>query len=386
MEIKNWHIRTALSMIVFSVVMMAAVWHIGAVWQAIGVALGMVSFLIVGLCVAFILNTPLRFLESRLLLPLERRFCGERASWHRPAALALTLLFFAGVVFAAVFMVIPELVRTFVVLGEQIPPFFDEVNLWIAGLAEESGRSLDAMNLPQLDWVKIGDAMLDWLRNGAGNLLTGTMSVASSFASGIFSFVVGFVLAIYVLYQKERLGSQARRVLSAYLPERRVNRLMEIGGLANLIFGNFISGQFLEAVILGALCFAGMTILGFPFAPMVSILICVTAFIPVFGAFIGLVVGAFMILVNQGAAQALWFCLFLFGLQQVENNLIYPHVVGKRVMLPGLWVLVAVTLGGNIAGVAGMLLGVPFVSLLYALFRQAVNARNAAREGAGEDK
>ncbi len=380
MDLNRKNVRALLGVIAFAIALLAALLNIGAVMAALRTAVGAVSFFLIGLSFAFIMNTPMRNIETRLFPPLDKRL-GKK--WHaarRMASVALSALLIAGLLIAVVFMVIPELGRTFGVIGEQLPVFIDDATAWIQGIAQSSGRSLESMNMPQFDWVKIGDTVLGWLGTGGSNIVSNTVTVATSFASSVLNVVIGFVLALYILYQKERLSSQANRVLHAYLPERRVNRLVEIGRLATQIFGNFITGQFLEAVILGMLCFLGMTILRFPFAPMVAVLVGVTAFIPIFGALIGALVGIFLILVNQGALQAFWFLIFFFALQQIEGNLIYPHVVGKRVALPGLWVLTAVTLGGNIAGVLGMLVSVPLCSLLYALLREAVARRNEAKE------
>lgn len=366
--------------IAFAIILMAAVWNIGTVLSVVKTALGTVSFFIIGLCVAYLMNAPMRLVETRFL-PLFDRWGGQKwVKIRRPASVFLTVVLILLILLFVVFQIIPELGTTFTVLGEQIPVFFENVNEWIAGFAEQSGRSMDQLNMPRFDWAKIGDAALSLIQDGVGNFVQRTMLVASSFVSSVINAVVGIVIGIYILLQKERLIDQLKRLLYAYLPEYHVSRAIEIASVANLIFYNFITGQFLEAIILGALCLLGMHFLGFPFAPAVAALISVTAFVPIIGGFIGLVIGAFMILVNQGVGRALGFGLFFFALQQVEGNFIYPHVVGKRVMLPGLWVLTAVTLGGNIAGILGMLLSVPLSSLLYTLLRDAMRKRTLARQ------
>jgi len=341
----------------------------------------MTSFFMIGLSIALLLNTILSFLETRLLGPLSARLGGRFERLVRPLALFLSALTAISALFAVVFMILPEVARTFVVLGEQAPQFLEGATAWITDMADGYGRSLAEWNMPQLDWVKVGDALLAWLQDAAESLLSGTFIMASSIFSGVFNGVIGFVVAVYILSQKERLSGQARRALYAYLPAKRVDRLLEIGRLAQRIFCSFISGQFLEAMILGGLCFLGMRVLSFPFAPTISVLVGVMAFLPIFGGLVGSVIGSFMILVNRGGIEALGFLLFLFALQQIEGNLIYPHVVGKRVALPGLWVLTAVTLGGNAMGIPGMLVSVPIASLLYALLREAVKGRTRAVDG-----
>ena len=215
-------------------------------------------------------------------------------------------------------------------------------------------------------------------------MLSSTVSVASSVIGGVVNFILAFTFSIYVVHQKERLGSQAKRLLYAYLPEARSDRIIEILSLSHKTFSNFITGQFTEAIILGALCFVGMSIFRFPYALMISVLVGFTALIPIVGAFIGTIVGALLI-VTVSPIQALWFILFILVLQQIEGNLIYPRVVGTSVGLPGIWVLVAVTAGGSLYGIVGMLFSVPVSSVLYCLLRETVRRRVKER-GIGREK
>lgn len=374
-----------LGIIAFAIALFVGMWHLGEVLRVLRLALSMVSFFLVGLSLAFILNAPMRLIETRLFRPLDRRLGKRWARFRRPAAVVLTLLLLVAVLLLVIFMVIPQMARTVAVLADEIPAFLESANAWLDDLNAQYGTSISALQAAEIDWAKLGEAAVNLLQNGAGAFLTGTVNAATSIVSGVFNFFVGVILAVYVLLSKEKLGGQVRRLLYAFLPEKRVDRILAVLAKANVTFTNFVSGQFFEAVILGVLCFLGMSIFGFRFAPMVSVLVGVTAVVPIFGAFIGCAVGAFMILVNQGWLRALWFLVFFIILQQIEGNLIYPHVVGKVMMLPGLWVLVAVTLGGNIAGIGGMLISVPVTSLAYALLREAVDKRNAAR-GVPRDK
>ncbi len=366
-----------LLIVAFGVLLFVAASNLSQVWGAIRFVISLGWFLVLGFSFAFILNTPLRLIERG---PLMRQLPARFQKLKRPLSLALSVLLAIGIVLLAVFLVIPELVNTFVVLGEQVGVFAEDARIWVQGVLEDTGGSLSDLQLPALDWVKIGDTVLDFLTRGAGSLVSDTVTMATSVISGVTNMVLGVIIAIYVLMQKERLSGQVKRVCYAYFPEKTTDRMITIGRMANKTFQSFITGQVLEAIILGCLCFLGMWIFGFAFAPMVSVLVGVLALIPIIGAFIGFAVGAFMILVKQGGLTALWFCVFFICLQQVEGNLIYPHVVGKRVMLPGLWVLSAAMLGGNLAGILGMLVSVPIASLLYALLKENVNRRNEARE------
>ena len=233
----------------------------------------------------------------------------------------------------------------------------------------------DAEQLAAIDWEGLAKKAATLLSSGAGSLINSTVGVASRLFSGLFTFFMGFIFSIYLLLQKEKLSQQARKLLYAFLKESTADRILSIARLANKTFSNFLSGQCLEAVILGTLFFIFMTIFGFPYALMISVLIGVTALIPIFGAFIGCVVGAFMILMTDGLIKMLWFIGLFLLLQQLEGNLIYPKVVGNSVGLPSIWVFVAVSIGGSAFGVLGMLLFIPLSSVLYALLKESVGQR-----------
>ena len=221
---------------------------------------------------------------------------------------------------------------------------------------------------------KIKGEVTSYVGDNKQEIVQTTFGVASSVVGTITSLVLGIVFAIYILLKKEDLARQSRKVLKAYLPEKKEKRIREIANLSNKTFGNFISGQCLEALIIGVLCFIGMFILQIPYASTISVLVGFTALIPVFGAFIGTVIGAFLILMVD-PTKAIIFIIFILILQQLEGNLIYPKVVGKSVGLPGIWVMVAVTVGASIAGVLGMLLSVPICSVLYSILKTDVNNR-----------
>lgn len=381
MEFNKRNTRAVMGIVAFGVALFVGLWHWDSVTGAFRTVMGIGSFFIIGLSVAFVLNAPMRGIETRLFAPLNRRLGARWAKMRRTVALVITVLLLLGLLFLLFFMIIPELGRTFAVLAEEFPKFVDSVNVWLQDFRAQYGDYLpESLSIEAINWASVTEQVVNWLRSGASSFLVGTFSVASSLFSGMFATVVGLILSVYVLASKERLSRQVRRLLYAYLPQTRADRIREVGIQASNTFGGFLSGQFLEAVILGALCFIGMSIFRFRFAPVVSMLVGVTSLIPIFGAFIGVTVGAFLILVNQGLAQAGWFIVFFLVLQQIEGNLIYPHVVGRSVKLPGMWVLVAATLGGNIAGVMGMLLSIPLSSLLYSLMREAVNRRNVQRE------
>ena len=238
----------------------------------------------------------------------------------------------------------------------------------------ELAKQVENLEELNLDWDTALDNMVDFMKNGAVDMLNSTVSVASGIISGIVNAVISFIFALYILAQKERLADQGKRILTAYLPGNVSGRVLEICSLLYRNFSSFITGQCLEAVILGAMFVVSMSIFRMPYALMVGVLIAFTALIPIVGAFIGCAVGAFLILIDN-PLLALWFVILFLVLQQVEGNLIYPHVVGSSVGLPSIWVLAAASVGGSLMGIVGMLVFIPLTSVLYTLFREFVNGR-----------
>ena len=346
---------------------------IGAV---IGGAISLLSPFIIGFCMAYVVNLLLR--------PLERFWMWI---WHkakrqklickikRPLCLTLSFLVVLGVIFAIVFMIIPALKDTVVSFANKVPQYAKTVESWYYALVD----FLENYNfeLPEisLDINKITDFAKSVISNYGSNVLDTTVNVTASIVSAIVDIVLGLVFAIYLLAQKEKLGNQTRRAATAILGPERSKRVVDFTALTNSVFTKFVTGQLTEACIIGVLCFIGMSIFKMPYAGIISILVGFTALVPIFGAFIGTAVGAFLILL-ESPIKAVWFVVFIIILQQLEGNLIYPRVVGKSVGLPGIWVLTAVTVGGGLFGVLGMLFSVPICSVLYVLFRNFVNKKN----------
>ena len=292
----------------------------------------------------------------------------------RPLALLLAFMLIIGAFFVLFFLIVPEFQQTMVVVADVFPDFVNgldkQVNSWLETLP------IPADSIPELevDWDRITEYVSSFLKSGIGPFFSATLSITTSIFSGIFNLVLGLVFSIYVLLQKETLARQSRMVIEAWIPERYSKMIFKVASLSNRIFNKFVEGQFLEAIIIGVLCFIGMSILGMPYAMVIAALVGFTALIPVFGAFIGTGIGAFLIIMVD-PMKAFWFIVFILVLQQVEGNLIYPKVVGSSIGLPGIWVLVAVTIGGSAFGILGMLIGVPLSSVIYALFRESVHKR-----------
>lgn len=328
---------------------------------------------LVGGCLAFILNVPMRAIEKQL----------RRISWmrgHRPIAIFLTLLLLVMIVVLVFNMLIPQLKETVMTLGQQLPGFLERTEAMIRKALEDNPDMLqwvmENTDFQHYDWASIAKRAVDLLGQGLARVLDGALSAVGGVINGIWSIFLASVFAIYCLSGKETLARQGRNLLYSLLPEKWADEIVRVLRLANSTFSNFISGQCVEVVILGGLFVVGMSIFRMPYIPLVSVLVAITAFIPVVGAWLGCILGAFFILVND-PMQAFWFVILFLVLQQIENNLIYPRVVGTSIGLPSMWVLVAVTVGGEIMGVAGMLLMIPLTSVLYTLAREYSSARLA---------
>ncbi len=368
MELNKRSVKRILLIITFTVLLIWGVYNHKQLGEILLGLYSLISPFVIGLCIAYIVNVLLRPVENLWMKLLNKRKGKWPEKLKRPLCLLLTILLVIGIILAIVLIIMPELRDSVASLIDMIPSYAEEVQRWWVSLS----TFLDKYNvdLPEFDFKP--DKLIDILKDGGTVLFNTTASVAGSIVTAVMNFVIAFAFSIYVLAQKETLKRQSMKVLTAVMKPEKLDKLLNLLRLANKTFTNFITGQLTEAVIIGALCFIGMTIFRMPYAPAISVLVGFTALIPVFGAFIGTAVGAFLILLVK-PIQAVWFVIFIIVLQQFEGNLIYPKVVGKSVGLPGIWVLVAVTVGGNAMGVMGMLISVPLCSVLYAVSREAVN-------------
>ncbi len=344
---------------------------------------------IIEIFIPFLIGLGLAFVMNVLLRPLEKIWCKIwskcKSKWYekvkRPVCLVLTVLIFVGVIFALVFMVLPELIRTGENFVAMLPDYIANLNSWWGGV---QGRlSHYGVSLPEISLSadKIAEIMTPIINENKDILVNKTLTITGSIFSGIVNIVLAFAFSIYLLAQKEKIGDRIRQILYAFFADRKVDKVLNFANITNQTFTNFIRGQFTEAVIIGLLCFIGMKIFRMPYAPIISVLVGATALIPMVGAFVGTAIGAFLILLVE-PIKAVWFIVFIIVLQQLEGNLIYPKVVGKSVGLPGILVLTAVTIGGNAFGLVGMLLSVPTVAVLYCLLKQIVEARLGRKQQA----
>ena len=329
-----------------------------------------------GAGLAFIINVPMRAFENRLLRI-------QKKTLRRIIAVFLTFVAVALVLFLVVQLLLPQLVSTVETLIQKMPGFASRVWNNVHGYLEANPEILQWVegntDFEQMDWMSYVEKIVAWVSDKISGIVGGTFSAIGTVFSGVFNGVISFVFALYCLFRKEILARQGRRLLYAFLPEHFCDETIRIFRLTSSTFSNFISGQCLEAVILGAMFAVAMLIFRMPYVPLVSVLVAITALVPIVGAFVGCGLGAFFILVDD-PVKAVWFVVMFLVIQQIEGNVVYPKVVGSSVGLPGMWVLLAVALGGKLMGVAGMFIMIPIVSVVYTLLREITDKRLVERE------
>lgn len=376
MELNKSNIKKILLIIFAAMIFFYALNNVGIVMDFFGMIINLFFPFILGCAIAFIINVPMNKIEKILFSKAKSRSLKKAG---RPVSLVITILLVLAVLAGAILIIVPEIGATVKNLIVQIPKAWDGFMLWLeetplnADLIEKYEKEIESI------WKNMSDTILSVLKSGTLGALNAGIGVVSGVVSGIANFVIAFIFSIYILLQKEKLGNQFKRLLKVIMPEKKVEKILKITSLTNSTFASFITGQCLEACILGAMFVVTMTILDIPYALLIGILIAITALIPIVGAFIGCIVGAFLIIIVSPVKALIFIILFLI-LQQIEGNLIYPHVVGSSVGLPSIWVLVAVTIGSKLMGIVGMIIFIPIFSVAYALLREYVSAREVSAE------
>lgn len=342
-----------------------------SVRSVIGSGLNIISPFITGGCIAFILNVPMRFFENK-----QEMISGP--GLRRTVALLLTFISVALVLGGVFLLLIPQLVETVELLIPAVYDFLLDLGVYIEDFLVENPEVMSIIQSPEsgstFNWADFAQKAVSILGDSVTTIVQGAVSTIGSVASFAMDLFVAIVFAIYCLFQKETLARQGRKILYAFTKERFADRIIHILRLSNSTFSNFLSGQCIEVCILGVMIAISMAILKLPYIPLVSVLVAVTAFVPIVGAWAGCVVGAFFMLVND-PMQAVWFVVMFLVVQQIEGNLIYPKVVGTSIGLSGMWVIVAISVGGDLFGVVGMLLMIPFASVVQTVLREEVAIR-----------
>ena len=333
-------------------------------------AIGIISPFIIGIAIAFILNLVMRIFEERVFKVLDSKRYSKYSSLKRPLSVALTFVVVFAAITGLIIFIIPQLIDSISTLTDTVPSYirsFEE-------LISQYVSNTEVLNTLWNNFLSAWREILQFTGQIVVTSLSGVVNITVGFTSGLVNFILSLIFSIYMLLNKERLQIGMKKVLYAFSKNNFADKIMYLGKVANESFSSYIGGQFIEAIIIGALCFIGMIILKMPYPLLISVLVAVTALIPIFGAFIGTIPSAFIILIID-PMKALWFVIFIIVLQQIEGNLIYPKVVGSSVGLPPIWVMLAMLIGGNTFGLLGMLLGIPTFSVIYKISREYINKR-----------
>lgn len=374
LELNKKNIKRILLLVACAIILYWALNNLSTLGKLLGSFFSLFSPLLIGAGIAYVMNLLLKAIERLWDMALKKAPELWRVKLKRPICLTATILLFLGIIFAIFFILIPRLEEAGSTLIANVPGYITQIQNWWGSLVDFAAGH--GVTLPELS-MNVEDAtkfISKILSSDSSNVVNTTIDITTSILGALVNILLALVFSVYMLAQKETLISQSRRLLLAALPRKAGQRTMHILKLTNNAFSSFVTGQVTEAFILGSLCCIGMLILRLPYALPVSVIISFTSLIPIFGAWIGAATGAFLI-VFVSPIKALTFLIFLLILQQVEGNLIYPKVVGKSVGLPGLWVLAAVTIGGGIFGMLGMLLGVPICSVIYALVQDFIRSQ-----------
>ena len=323
---------------------------------------------IIGVILAFIINVLVNFIERRIFGGIK-----ETKTWlkiKRPISILLSMIIIILIIVFVMNLIIPQLKNSLSLFTDTLPEYKEDV-VDVMNRFDMEESSINTVS-EYLD--NFGKVITDYIKGNSKDVISMTTEFASSIFGIVSSTIIAIVFAIYIIAQKEILVRQFDKIMHAFLKPKVINKIYEIAFLANKSFSNFVTGQCLEAFIIGTLCFIGMVIFGLPYASTVSVLIGFTALIPVFGSIIGTGIGAFLILMVS-PVKAIIFVIFIVVLQQIDNNFIYPKVVGKSIGLPGMWVLLSVTVGARVGGILGMLIATPLCSMLYVLFSRSVNEK-----------
>jgi len=372
----NWkNIKRILLVIFFGAIIFTAVQNFNGVVGLIKIILSFFAPITAALCIAFVLNVLLTALETKVFKFMDKSRKNFVLKLKRPICLVLTYLIAFGIISLLILVIIPDIIDTITYLAEKLPGFVGEARKWLVNLLAKYNIEESVIPEIKINWSSAANTIKDWLSGSYNQIFNGAVGITASVFSGLFDTVFSVVISVYVLAQKERIGAFIKRVINAFTPKKVNLTVYHIATRTQEAFSRFIGGQFTEALILGTLCFIGMLILRIPNALIISVLISVTSLVPIVGATIGVIIG-FLLIVISNPLKAVFFVIFFLILQQIEGNLIYPKVVGKAVGLPGVIVVSAVLVGGNIGGVLGALIAVPTCAVLFVLLKELVEFKN----------
>lgn len=384
MKIDRKNVRTILLIIAFAVLLYTAAQNLASVYGAVRTVWRVFGVVITGLAMAFVLNVPLKLFENRVFYGMSEDRRPLVRKLRRPVSLVFALVVSLGLIGILIAVVLPQLTATVAEVAARLPEYISSAVNWLNDFLAGFGIEIESLKNFTVDWEKVFSELTTYLKEGSANVDGSTVvdtvtGVGTSVVSTVMNTFLGLVVAVYILAQKERIGRFSRRCIDAFLPQKAASGLARIASMASETFSNFVAGQLADSCILGILCYICMRIFRFPYPEVISVVIGVTSLVPMVGSFIGEVIGALLILIVS-PLKALLFVVMVLAIQQVDGAFIYPRIVGRSVGLPGVAVFCAVIVGGNVAGVIGAMIGVPVCALVYALLREAVDARLRRRE------
>mgnify|MGYP000011247228 FL=1 len=374
MELDPKTTKKILFFIAFGAVCFAAVTNFEKLISVLGGVISVFRPVITALCIAFVLNVLLSALENKAFAFMDKSKRGFVKKAKRPLCLTLTYLIALGLIVLLISVIIPDVIDTCVNLAEKLPALMNDVRVFTEDTLEKFNLSQNFIPNIEIDWTKAAGTIKDYLVNYSDRIFGSAYSFTTSVFSGVYNTVFSVMISVYILACKEKIGRFTVKCIDAFAPKKAAAAVYHVSSLTYGCFAKFIGGQLTESVILGVLCFIGMTVFRFPNATVISVFICATSLIPIVGATLGVIVGFLLIFISS-PVKALLFIVFFVVLQQLEGSLIYPRVVGKSVGLPGVIVVCAVLVGGNIGGIFGALVSVPTSAVLYILLKEAVERR-----------
>ncbi len=374
MELNSKIIKKILLIIFLGSVMFTAIQNTVTVLDFLKKIFSFFTPVITALCIAFVLNVLLSALESKVFRFMDKSKREFVRKARRPLCLILTYLIALGIITVLISVIIPDIIETIIYLVEKLPAFAEDARIWIEAMLDRFNFSQDLIPNIKIDWSATANSIKDYLLGYSEAIFGSAVNITTSVFSGVYNTVFSIMISVYILAQKERIGNFISRCIKAFIPKNGSDVIHHIAARTNEYFSKFIGGQLTESVILGVLFYVGMTIFRFPNAAVISVFICVTSLVPIIGATVGCIIGAMLILITS-PIKALLFVVFFLVIQQIEGSLIYPRVVGKSVGLPGVIVVCAVLVGGNIGGIIGALVGVPTSAVIFVLLKEAIEMR-----------
>lgn len=374
MELNSKNFKKILALVFFSSVIVCCVFNITNVFSFISTAFSYVSPIIAALCIAFVFNVLLNALEKKVFFFMDKSKRKFMFALKRTICLLLTYVIAFGIISLLVLFIIPDIVETILQVVKSLPTFLSDLREWSVDVSKNFGIEAESIPVLNLDTESLTNGLQSILASYSNSIVDGAVDVTSSVIGGIYDTVFSLVISVYILAQKERIGRFTKKLFDTYIPKKIGKRVYHVSALASDSFSKFIGGQLIEGLVIGILCYIGMRIFHLPNAATVSVLVGVTALVPIVGAITGVAIG-FLLIVITDPLKAIIFVAFMLILQQIESNLIYPRIVGTVVGLPGVVVISAVLIGGNIGGIIGALISVPLSAVIFVLLKEGINNR-----------